>query len=254
MNLGRQEICILAVQFCRRIPIRMRQTLVVRMRTRKRLLYIVGFLIASMCLAQAAANPAVRTNLLIQRVESHYNRARTLSLRYREVMVEEGRSRRPESGVLTLRKPGKMRWEYDSPAGKLFVSDGKTVYLYTPQDQRVERSSLKVSEDLRAPMAFLLGHLDLKREFAAFSIREAGADTWLDAAAKNSRVPYEKIELLVTPDASIKQLNVVGRDQSRLSFSFSNETLNPPLSDRLFQFAVPAGAEVVDAVTTDQEN
>jgi outer membrane lipoprotein-sorting protein len=58
----------------------------------------------------------------------------------------------------------------------------------------------------------------------------------------------------VAPDASIRQLNVVGRDQSTLSFSFSEETLNPPLSDKLFQFVVPPGAEVVDAITTDQEN
>jgi outer membrane lipoprotein-sorting protein len=58
----------------------------------------------------------------------------------------------------------------------------------------------------------------------------------------------------VAPDASIRQLNVVGRDQSTLSFSFSGETLNPPVSDKLFRFAVPPGAEVVDAVTTDQEN
>jgi outer membrane lipoprotein carrier protein len=232
----------------------MRQTLEERMRARNSLLFNVGIAIASAGLLLGEANPPLNADPLIHKIESHYNRARTLSLRYREMLVEEGHSRRPESGVLTLRKPGKMRWEYDTPAGKLFVCDGKQVYLYTPRDQRVERSSLKMSADLRAPMAFLLGHLDLKREFGTFSTRAAGADTWLDATAKNDRLPYEKIELLVAPDASIRELNVIGRDQSTLSFSFSGETLNPPVSDKLFQFAVPPGAEVVDAVTTDQEN
>lgn len=219
----------------------------------RNLLFIV-VTAASASLLPGDANPAFDADPLIHRIESRYNRARTLSLRYREVLVEEGHPHRPESGVLTLRKPGKMRWEYDRPAGKLFVSDGKQVYLYTPQDHRVQLSRLKTSDDLRAPMAFLLGHLDLKHEFGAFSTRAAGADTWLDATAKNDRLPYEKIELLVAPDASIRQLNVVGRDQSTLSFSFSEEALNPPVSDKLFQFAVPPGAEVVDAVTTDQEN
>jgi outer membrane lipoprotein carrier protein len=218
------------------------------------LLFSVGTAIAAASLLLGDANPILQADPLIHRIESRYNRARTLSLHYREVLVEEGHPRRPESGVLTLRKPGKMRWEYDRPAGKLFVSDGKQVYLYTPQDHRVERSRLKMSNDLRAPMAFLLGHLDLKREFGSFSTRAAGADTWLDATAKNDRLPYEKIELLIAPDASIRQLNVIGRDQSTLSFSFSEETLNPPVNDKLFQFAVPPGAEVVDAVTTDQEN
>jgi outer membrane lipoprotein carrier protein len=233
----------------------MRQILEERMRAHTSLIYIVvGAVAATASLLTVDASPAFEADPLIHRIESRYNRARTLSLRYREVLVEEGHPKRPESGVLTLRKPGKMRWEYDRPAGKLFVSDGNQVYLYTPQDQRVERSRLKMSADLRAPMAFLLGHLDLKREFSSFTTRAAGADTWLDASAKNGRLPYEKIELLVAPDASIRQLNVVGRDQSTLSFWFSEETLNPPVSDKLFQFAVPPGAEVVDAVTTDQEN
>jgi outer membrane lipoprotein carrier protein len=224
------------------------------MRPRLHLLFIVNTVIASASLLLGDVNSAVRADPLIRRVESRYNRVRTLSLRYREVLVQEGHLRRPESGLLTLRKPGKMRWEYDSPAGKLFVSDGKQLYLYTPADQRVERSNLTMSADLRAPMAFLLGHLDLKREFGSFSTRADGANTWLDATAKNDRLPYERIELLVAPDASIRQLNVVGRDQSTLSFSFSDETLNPPVNEKLFQFTVPPGAELVDAVTTDQEN
>jgi len=233
----------------------MRHTLVVRIRLLRTLLYIVSAVFVSIAvIPSAGADTRSSPDLLIRRVESRYNHARTLSLRYREEFTEEGHPRRPESGFLTLRKPGRMRWEYDSPSGKLFVSDGKTVYLYTPQDQRVERSKLKVTADLRAPMAFLLGHLDLKREFTSFSTRPDGSDTWLEAAAKNDRLPYEKIELLVAPDASIRQLNVIGRDQSRLSFAFSNETLNPPLSDKQFEFAIPPGAEVVDAVATDQEN
>ncbi len=190
---------------------------------------------------------------VIRQVEARYNRAQTLSLHFEETF-EQGRPHRPESGTLVLRKPGRMRWDYEAPPGKVFVSDGKMAYLYTPQDHRVERSSLKMSEDIRAPMAFLLGRLDLKREFRSFETRPGDGGTWLDALAKNDRVPYEKIELLVAPDASIRRLNVRGRDQAVLGFVFSGESLNPPVNDRLFHFAIPEGAEIVDAVTTEQEN
>jgi outer membrane lipoprotein carrier protein len=193
------------------------------------------------------------TETLIKEVESRYNRAQTLSLRFEETF-EQGRPHRPESGTLTLRKPGRMRWDYDQPPGKLFVSDGKMAYLYTPRDNRVQRSSLKMSEDMRAPMAFLLGRLDLKRAFRGFSIHPGDGGTWLEALAKDDRAPYEKIELLVAPDASIRRLNVRGRDQSVLTFAFSAESLNPPVTDRAFRFTIPAGAEVVDAVTSEQEN
>ena len=69
-----------------------------------------------------------------------------------------------------------MRWQYTAPAGKLFVSDGKYIYLYTPNDKRYERMPLKETEDMRAPLAFLLGRIHFNedfREFKACRIRTA---------------------------------------------------------------------------------
>ncbi len=202
--------------------------------------------------AGKTANPQVDT--LISQVESHYNRAQTLAVDFTETFSVQGRTRKPESGTLALRKPGRMRWDYSQPAGKVFVSDGRTVYLYTADDQRVERSSLKASEDMRAPMAFLLGRLELRKEFASFDTRPAEGGIWLDATAKNERLPYEKIQMLIVTGGAIRQLKILGRDDSQLSFLFTNETVNPPLNNRLFEFAIPDGAEVVDAVTAGQEN
>ncbi len=213
------------------------------------------FLIGSCPGAFAAGKPTnPQVDTLINQVESHYNRAQTLAVDFTETFTVQGRVRKPESGTLTLRKPGRMRWDYSQPTGKVFVSDGKTIYLYTADDKRVERSSLKASEDMRAPMAFLLGRLELKKEFTSFDTRPAEGGTWLDATAKNDRVPYEKIQMLIGAGGSIRQLRILGRDDSQLSFLFANETVNPALNNKLFEFAIPDGAEVVDAVTAGQEN
>ncbi len=185
---------------------------------------------------------------IIHRVENRYNAARTLSVNFTESYTAQGHARQPESGTLTLRKQGKMRWDYAQPPGKLFVSDGKDVYLYTARDNRVEKVKLRDTEDMRAPLAFLLGRLDMKKEFRDFQLHTANRGTWLDASAKNDRLPYEKVEMLVAPDASIRSLKVIGRDESQLSFSFSNERLNPPAPDQLFRFTIPPGAEVVDSL------
>ena len=190
---------------------------------------------------------------LIQRVEKRYNNAHTLSVGFSETYTVQGHARQPESGTLTLRKQGKMRWDYTRPAGKLFISDGKNVYLYTARDNRVEKLKLKDTEDMRAPLAFLLGRLDMKKEFRDFELHGADAGMWLNASAKNARVPYEKVEMLIAPDASIRALKVIGRDESLLSFSFHNETLNPPAAEELFHFTVPPGAEVVDSLGVGAE-
>jgi len=157
--------------------------------------------------------------------------------------------RPPEEGKLTLRKQGKMRWEYSKPAGKLFLADGKTVYLYSAKDNKVEKVPLKDTEDMRAPLAFLLGHLDLKKEFRNFATRPGeGGGTWLAASAKSDRAPYEQIEMLIGEDGSVRHLKATGRDQSAIDYYFKEERLNPPVADTLFHFTIPPGAEVVDAI------
>lgn len=206
-----------------------------------------------------ADSSAPAPNTLITKVQDRYNHAKTLSVRFVESYSIAGHQRRPEAGTLTLRKQGKMRWDYTQPEGKLFICDGKEVYLYTSEDNRVEKVPLKDTEDMRAPLAFLLGHLDMKKEFRDFQTHpdsSAAANVWLDASARDDRVPYKSVEMLIAPDASIRQLKVVGRDESVLAFAFSDEKLNPSVNDAFFHFAVPPGAEVVNAlaVGTSEEN
>ncbi len=188
------------------------------------------------------------TDALIQKIEQHYNKARTLTVDFVEQYSMEGRRRPAETGTLTLRKQGKMRWDYSRPAGKIFVSDGKMIYLYTAADNKVEKLPLRDTEDMRAPLAFLLGHLDLNKEFRDFTLRPDHGAYWLDASAKNARTPYGKVEMQVNSEGVISQLNVVGRDGSELVFALSHEKVNPAVNDSLFAFKIPPGAEVVNAV------
>ncbi|MBV9266970.1 MAG: outer membrane lipoprotein carrier protein LolA, partial [Acidobacteriaceae bacterium] len=195
------------------------------------------------------SSAAVLADQLIQKIEDRYNHAQALSVHFIENYSLLGHPRPPESGTLMLRKQGKMRWEYSRPQGKLFISDGKNVFLYTALDNRVEKVPLKDTEDMRAPLAFLLGRLDMKKEFRNFTVRAGEGGTWLDATAKTDRLPYEKVEMLVSDTGTIQKLTVIGRDQSVLSYAFTEERLNPLLSDAVFHFQIPAGAQVIDAVS-----
>lgn len=184
---------------------------------------------------------------LLKAVEDHYNHAQTLQMDFTESYAGRHRPVQTESGVLYLRKPGRMRWDYAAPPGKFFLSDGKNVYLYTPEEHRVEKGGLKQSEDERAPLAFLLGKLDFNREFKGFRARPDAAGTWIAATPKSDSLAYTEIEFLATPEGHIERMHVTGQDQSKLDFTFRNERQNPPLNASLFNFVPPAGAEVVEA-------
>ncbi len=187
------------------------------------------------------------TGHLLKGVESRYNRAQTLEVRFAETYSGLGRGARTETGVLYLRKPGRMRWEYTQPAGKLFVSDGKQVYLYLPGENRVEKMKLKDTEDMRAPLAFLLGKLNFEKEFQNLQARAEGDGSLVTAEPKSDSLPYSKVEFLVSATFEIRKLHIVGQDQSVLDFAFESEKLNPPLANSMFQFQPPAGAQIVES-------
>lgn len=194
------------------------------------------------------ALPALSADLdsLLTALENRYNRTRTLSVGFTETYRVPGHPPKTESGTLYLRKPGRMRWNYTSPAGKVFVSDGKSIYLFTPANNRVEKMKLRESEDMRAPLAFLLGKLNLRKDFQNFELRQEGADTWISAEPKSENLPYTKVEFLVAPDSQIRRVQLAGLDRSLLQFSFENETRNPQLDTKLFQFHAPPGVELVE--------
>jgi outer membrane lipoprotein carrier protein len=180
----------------------------------------------------------------LKAVEDRYNHAQTLQIAFSEGYTAQGRSRKPETGTLFLRKPGRMRWQYSSPAGKLFLSDGKFVYLVTPDSNRVQKMKAKESEDMRAPLAFLLGRLNFEKDFRNFQTRPEGVDTWITAEPKSPDLAYTKVQFQVTPQFQIRRLQVTGQDFSTLDFQFDLEKLNPALDNKLFQFTAPPGATV----------
>jgi outer membrane lipoprotein carrier protein len=184
---------------------------------------------------------------LLRGVEGRYNTAKTLQVLFKEEYTPPGHARRTESGIIMLRKPGKMRWDYSQPPGKQFVSDGKMIWLYTPSENSVEKSKFKESEDMRVPLAFLLGRLHFDKEFRNIQAHPEGAATRITAEPKSDNLPYSSVEFVVGADSHILEVKVAGFDKSVLRFIFDQERLNPNLDAKLFQFQVPKGAQVVEA-------
>lgn len=210
----------------------------------------VGF--ASAWLLSASIFPgrlgaqSVDLNATLRGIENRYNKAQSLELGFSETYTFKGR-KRTESGMLFLRKPGRMRWQYTMPSGKLFVSDGQFFYYYSPEDNRAEKMKLKEADDLRAPLAFLLGRLNFNDDFREFHSSEQGSDALITAIPKSDKLPYTEVSFLASPDFSIKHLEVRGQDGSLLQFAFDGEKKNPAVPDAMFKFSPPPGAEYVDS-------
>jgi outer membrane lipoprotein carrier protein len=157
---------------------------------------------------------------------------------------------RTETGTLTLLKPGRMRWAYDSPRGKVFLLDGTDAISYTPGDAEATRFPEKKLDDLRSPLRFLLGHTQLEKELQGLTVTlvnlngETGYTLWGTPAAMSQRVRA----LGVTVDAagSIHVLRIEETDGSVTTFTFSSMRENVPANQAEFRFAPPAGVTVID--------
>jgi len=100
-------------------------------------------------------------------LEARYQHATTLKASffesYREGSEGTGGKRTGASGTVYFSRPGRMRWEYESPETKLFLVDGTNAWFYVPADHTASRAKVKESSDWRTPIALLAGKANLSQ-------------------------------------------------------------------------------------------
>ncbi len=200
------------------------------------------------CLTPLARAQDVRQ--LARAVDEHYNHLRSLQSDFTEIYRGEG-SERAESGTLWLKKPRKMRWEYRSPKEKLFISDGQAVWFYLPAERQLRKTTLRKLDDLRSPLAFLLGKTKLENELQGLSKivdqSPLGAgNTLLRGVPKEMAGPVNEVQLEITPSDQIVRIVLLEADGATTEFRFAGWKENPELNDNRFQFTTPPGVETVE--------
>jgi outer membrane lipoprotein carrier protein len=190
-----------------------------------------------------------------QAVDQHYDRLRSLQVDFVEI-YQGGGVERTESGTLWLKKPGKMRWDYRSPEEKLFVSDGKDAWLYLPGEKQVRKSSMRKLDDLRSPLAFLLGKTKLEKELGGLSFApdmqvSKAENSILRGVPKGMEDRVSQVLLEITPGHTIARILIHGVDDSVTEYRFSNEKEGVQIPEAKFQFSAPAGTEIVEDETSN---
>lgn len=215
---------------------------------RKRL-FPALLLAAAVASGQAQSRAAAPQTLdsILHAVDAHYNHLSTLKASYTEHYTGLGMNR-TETGTLLLRKPGRMRWIYSAPVGKVFVLDGKYAWSYTPGDAEVQRIPAKQLDDLRSPLRFLLGHTELKRELDGISVAPQGANFVIRGVPKGMAERVRQLTLVVSATGLIQLLRLEEIDGSATEFTFADMEENAPIPATEFTFTPPAGVAVVNGL------
>ena len=189
-------------------------------------------------------------------VDEHYNRLRSLQAEFTEIYRGSGMDR-TEAGRVWLakggmKKPGKMRWEYRSPKEKLFISDGKDAWFYVLGDQQARRTEARKLDDIRSPLAFLLGKSKLEKELHGLSLAPdvpplAAGDVVVRGVPQAFADRISEILLEVTPEHRIVRIVMDEVDGSLTEYRFTDEKENVAIPDGLFEFRPPPGTETVES-------
>ena len=205
----------------------------------------IGWIAALALTAQTAVTPET----LALQVQQRYDAIRDFEGTF--VQTYEGgvlRTKTSEKGTLAIKRPGRMRWVYTQPERKEFVSDGVKVYSYLPLDKQVIVSPLP-SSDQTTPALFLTGRGHLVRDFTA-TLAEPGAVppglSGLKLIPKRGDPDFEWLILGVDPATfQIRHLIAADRQGGKSTFAFMNLKENRNLSDKIFEFQVPRGVDVI---------
>jgi outer membrane lipoprotein carrier protein len=183
---------------------------------------------------------------LAKAVDAHYNHLHSLRCRYTQRYRGLGMDR-TETGTLTLRKPGRMRWAYDTPAGKLFLLDGHSAITYTPGDAQATRLPAKQLDDLRSPLRFLLGHTELAKELDGLTLTLATPTTYtLSGTPKGMSQRLRSLALTVDASGLIHAMRLTEPDGATTDFTFTDIHEDIPTPDTDFTFTPPPGVTVID--------
>lgn len=200
-------------------------------------------------LCAPALHAQTDVHALAAKVDQRYDHLHSLQARFTEIYTGAGISR-TESGTLYLKKPGRMRWDYDQPRPKMFLTDGQTAWFYVPGERQARRTPVKQLDDLRSPLRYLLGKTKLDKELDGLSLAPDqkpafAGDVVLRGVPKGMRDRVEQTLLEISPDGLITRIVVEEIDGSSTEFRFLQPKENVEIPDAQFRFLPPPGVEIV---------
>ena len=228
-------------------------------------------LLALLFIAIAAPpSSAADAKSAVHALESRYQHVHTLKATFFERYSDGKGAIQSESGIVYFSRPGRMRWEYESPEQKLFLVDGTNVWFYVPADRTVSRAKMKESSDWRTPIALLVGKADLSRlcrsvEIVTPALSTGGkpethplqdGDTVLRCTPRNTSGDSTDAndslrEVLLETDSQARLVRVILREAGNVEteFRFGNWEENISIPEAQFHFQPPPGVTVVDEAT-----
>jgi outer membrane lipoprotein carrier protein len=188
--------------------------------------------------APAGAPPAADATALARKVQGFYESTRDLRARFIQTYAYAALGRKQVSkGTIEVKKPGKMRWDYQSPVVKTIAVNGSRLVQLEPEANQAFVDDRFDATAMSAAVTFLLGKGSLEKEF----LLAAGEGGTLVLRPRKADARVDSITLTVGQDGEVTRTRVVDGQGNVNDIAFEEIRRNTGIPDDRFEIALPAG-------------
>ena len=190
---------------------------------------------------------------LIQLIQKQYQSTRSFSGHFIQSSHYADTKTGPKKaeGLVSYKRPGKMRWNYEAPEEQLLVTNGQTMWLYDPLLENVTVQILeKITEG--TALSFLLGLGNLQTDFIHREITKnlpIGEDGLIiELKPKKTTANLAFIQLNVNPITyNLQAIALMDQQDNYRTIQLINMKYNLEIEDNFFEFTVTNDMEVIEA-------
>ncbi len=202
----------------------------------------VGYVVTLAMLAFGAVVAQADTGT--QRLDKFMKKAKTVEATFtQEVVSEQGKIIQTAIGKFYLKRPGKFRWEYQSPNPQLIVGDGKKLWVYDKELEQVTVKPMKKALG-SSPAGILMRQRDLNDDFIVLERSPREGMLWVDLRPKKKSGDFKRI-LIGLDDIGVQAMDLYDQFGQITMIRFQESSYNKPLKNSLFKFTPPPGADVI---------
>lgn len=206
---------------------------------------------------EARAQEAVTADVVAARVQAFYEQTRTVQARFQQHFWNRVYQRTQSSaGRVAIQRPGRIRFDYEQPSGKVLVSNRDEWIMYEPGDEGAAGQYARGSSAAASQSAFgfLMGTADLGRFRRTLRPASSTAPPHTDALELTPRRPdphYRRIVVYVDNQPAsagvVRRVSIEDPDGNWNRFDFLELRFNRELDGGLFEFTPPRGARDITA-------
>ncbi len=180
----------------------------------------------------------------LQRLQQTLERYQTLEGRFEQRLLStDGEVLEKGNGSFALSRPGRFRWDHESPYPQQVVGDGRRVWFYDPElEQVVVREQRPILSS--TPIGVLVGDRRLDQIFRLLAAGEESERWWIEVVPTQRMSEVERMRLVLQEDR-LESIEVVDPLGQRSQIHFLQLQQNRPLAPSLFEFVVPSGVDQI---------